>query len=254
MQSLEQSAFSDEDVTALQTMADQLANAIANSRLYEQAQSRAQELIVLNELGQALTASLNVQEVIEETYRQAARLVDTSNFFIGLYHPEQHEIEFVINITDSEIDKEIKIIPAERGLSGYVVSNRTSLLIPESVGAWLNEHGIKVVGDINTKSWLGVPLLSGDQVLGVMAVHSYTTPGLYTEHDRELLMAIANQAVVAIQNARFFEDVRQSQQEAEERLQETIALQQLSQALSGTLQVAEILDIFFPRLYGGHWL
>ena len=63
-------------------------------------------------------------------------------------------------------------------------------------------------------------------------------------------MAIANQAVVAIQNARFFEDVRQSQQEAEERLQETIALQQLSQALSGTLQVAEILDIFSAPVWG----
>ena len=120
---------------------------------------------VLNELGQALTARLSVQEVIEETYRQAARLIDTSNFFIGLYHPEQHEIEFVINITDSEIDRELKVISAESGLSGYVISNRTSLLISENVEAWLNERSIEVVGDINTKTWLGVPLLSGDQVL-----------------------------------------------------------------------------------------
>jgi PAS domain S-box-containing protein len=74
-----------------------------------------------------------------------------------------------------------------------------------------------VVGQ-DALSWLGVPLIVGDQVLGVMAVQSFTTPGLYGVRDRELLTAIANQVAIALQNTRQFEeteatltDVQQSQ-------------------------------------------
>ncbi len=54
-------------------------------------------------------------------------------------------------------------------------------------------------------SWLGVPLIFQDRVIGVIGVQSYTTPRAYGEHERDLLTAIAAQVAVALENARLYE-------------------------------------------------
>jgi len=82
------------------------------------------------------------------------------------------------------------------------------------VTEWHKRMGMETVGEI-ALSWLGVPLIIGDQILGVMAVQSYTTPGLYDEHDRDLLAAFASQTAIAIQNARLFEQTRAALAEVE---------------------------------------
>jgi PAS domain S-box-containing protein len=75
--------------------------------------------------------------------------------------------------------------------------------------------GIQLVGE-EPLSWLGVPLMIGDRVIGAMAVQSFTTRRLYTEHDQELLAAIANQVAIALQNARQFEETRAALAEAQQ--------------------------------------
>jgi GAF domain-containing protein len=60
------------------------------------------------------------------------------------------------------------------------------------------------------QSWLGVPLMIGDQITGVMAVQDYKTPNVYDEHDRDMLIAVGAQAAIAIQNARLFEETQHS--------------------------------------------
>jgi GAF domain-containing protein len=211
-----------------------MALAVENARLFEEARTRAEELAVLNELGQALTARLNVEEVLEESYRGASRLLDASNFYIGLYDPERNEIALVFNVTKSAQDAQIAVISADQGLSGYIIRNRTSVLLEDNVRAQQEALGIETVGE-ESLSWLGVPLIVGDQVLGVMAVQSYTTPHAYDEHDRDLLTAIASQAAIAIQSARLFE-------QTEEALAETRALYEASRAIAEAITIEGILQ------------
>ena len=89
-----------------------------------------------------------------------------------------------------------------------------------------------------------LPLVARDTVIGTMVIQSNQVDTFSTE-DLRLLQTISNQLGIAIENARLFEEANRSQHVAEDLLHETIALQQLSQALSGTLQQNEILDIFF---------
>jgi GAF domain-containing protein len=237
-------AYTQADVELVQSLASQAGIAIENARLFEEARVRAEELAVLNELGQALTARLSVEEVMEEAYRQAGRLVDTTNFFIGLYDPEKDEINFAFQATESEIDREkLVTLPADRGVSGHLIRSRTSVLIRGNLQEWQEETGVQMVGE-PALSWLGVPLMIGDRMLGVMAVQSYTNPHLYDEHARELMIAIANQTAIALQNAQMVEsleqmveertaDLRQSLKERERLQQEVIeaqkrAIQELS--------------------------
>ena len=217
--------FLDEESSMLGAIASRLSGYIENRRLLQQteaalaeAETLAQEQAVLYELGQALTARLNVEQVLEEVYQQTSRLVDTTNFYIGLYDPAKDEVSFPLQVSESELDRTITVIEASQGLAGYIVRNRTSLLFEDNVRERQEALGIRMVGE-EALSWLGVPLMIGDEVLGVLAVQSHTTPRLYNDHDRELLTAIANQVAIALQTARQFEEtqsalaeVRQSQE------------------------------------------
>ncbi len=234
--------YDEHDQELLTAIASQVAIALQNAYLFEEteaalkrAEQLAEELAVLNELGQALTARLSVAGVLNEAYRQASRLVDTTNFHIGLYDADRHEIHFAIDVTESEIDRHITVIDADQGTAGYVVRNRTSLLFEDNVGQRLAVLGIHMLGE-ETQSKVAVPLMVGGRVLGVMAVQSFTTPRLYGKHDLELLTAVANQAAIAIQNARLFEN-------AQNRLAELTALQETSRAVASTLELDKLLNL-----------
>ncbi len=234
-------AYTQADAALLQSLANQAGAALENARLFEEARIRAEELAVLNELGQALTTRLSVDKVLEEAYRQASRLVDTTNFYIGLYDAEKHEIHFAFDVSESEIDSEIAVISADQGLAGYIVRNRTSVLLEDNVHQQQEEMGIKMVGQ-ESLSWLGVPLIVGDRVLGAMAVHSFTTPNLYDEHNRDLLTAIASQVAIALQNAYLFEETQAALTETETLAREQTVLNELGQALTARLSVDKVLE------------
>ena len=201
--------FNKNTLPLLQAVCQQLGFAIDNARLFQETQRRASEQSVLFNLAQALSAQLSVEQVLRQIYEGAAQLIDARNFYIGLYDPVRHETDFVLSISGSEIDQSIETLPADVGITGYVIRTRQSLLINENVTAWLEEHGVAHQGE-SAQSYLGVPMLLGDQVLGAMAVQNYTVPNAYTEHDRDLLLVFGAQAAITIQNARLFEEAQRT--------------------------------------------
>ncbi len=232
----ERHEFSELETAIYHALVDLAPPAVAAHRMAQDARTRAEELAVLNELSQALTTRLTVDEVLAEAYKQSSRLIDASNFFVGLYNHDKHEIVFPINISASEIDQEVKVISADDGLSGYIVRNRANLLFEDNVREHERALGVTSVG-VEAQSWLGVPLIVGDNVLGVMGVHSHTTPRLYGKHEQELLLAIASPTAIALQNARMIEslelvveertaELRQSLNEREQLQQKVIDAQQ----------------------------
>jgi len=198
--------------------------AVARERELVETRDLAKEMAVINELSRTLTTRLTIGEVVQETYKQASRLLDTRNFAMSLYNPEKREHEFVLNITESEVDKEaLTRQPAHLGISGYVIHNRTPVLIKGNSAKWTTSLGVQAVGD-RALSWLGVPLLLGDQVLGVIIVQNYHREGVYDEHDRDLLMTIASSAAVALQNARLFSEQLEAEATAARRAEQIQAL------------------------------
>jgi GAF domain-containing protein len=214
VQSERPTAFSDDDITVLQTMADQLANAIENARLLEQEQTRAQELTVLNEMSRALSAELELAAVLRNVYQYTSRLMDATNLYVALYDAEQDEISFPL-YAEGELIRTSTGRKTGQGLTEHVIRTRAPLLISENVPARLQELGIESIGR-ESQSWLGVPMTIGAQVIGVIAVQSYTTPRVYNERHRDLLYVIANQAAIAVQNARLFGQVQATLKELED--------------------------------------
>jgi PAS domain S-box-containing protein len=195
--------FTERHRDLLIAISSQAAIAIQNAHLFEETQQRTRELDTLNQLNQRLSAQLNVDQVLQEIHRGAEQLIGVKNFFIGLYNPQKNEVLISLNATESVVDRSIVSIPADKGLTGHVLLTREPLLIPENLAEIMQKKGIEVVGE-PAKCWLGVPLLLGERVVGVMAAQSYTEPNAFDEHDRDLLMAVAGQAAISLQNARLF--------------------------------------------------
>jgi nitrate/nitrite-specific signal transduction histidine kinase len=205
---------------------------------------RTRELATLNELGQALTAQLDTRQVLDEAYRGASRMLDTTNFYIALYDPEGEQVSFPLWVRDGELQRPDVTRPAHRGLTGYVLRSRTTLLIEEHVDRWLEEMEIEQIGP-QALSWLGVPLVVGDLVVGVMAVQSHTTPRAYDEHDRDILTGIASQAAIAIHNAQLYEHAQElATVEERQRL-----ARDLHDAVSQTLFSASLIADVLPRIW-----
>jgi len=91
MDETEQRRWNQDEQLLVKQVADQLSLALENARLFQETQSRAEELAVLNEMGNELSAQLNINGIAGAVYRHTSRLMDTKNFFIALYDEKNDE-------------------------------------------------------------------------------------------------------------------------------------------------------------------
>jgi PAS domain S-box-containing protein len=221
--------FSHREVEIYHTLIGLASPAVESQRLVKEAHTRLRDLAVLNELGQELTTRLSEKSVLEEIYRQASRLIDTSNLYIALYDPDANEVSLAIEVIEGRLTKPYATWRNKQGFPEYVIHNRTSVIAQDTYADWADEKwggvyeraSLAELGVRVPLSVLGVPLVVGDQVLGMVAVRDFVNPRAYDEHDREMLTAIANQTAIALQNARLFDNLERMVAERTAELQET---------------------------------
>jgi len=164
---------------------------------------RVKELDGLQAVGRVLSASLNIDTILTEIHTQVATLMPAHNFYVALYDQETDEVSFPLVFEQGQ-RIEWRSRRAGSGLTEHILHTRQPLLIPRDVGDALEEIGIEQIGK-PASSWLGVPILAEQEPIGVIAIQSYSTPGAYDISHQEVLVTIAAQAAVAIQNARLYE-------------------------------------------------
>lgn len=209
--------WSEADQQLVKQVTDQLSLALENARLFQETQRRAEELSVLNEISQALASSLNLDQIIDITYRGIARLFDSKNFYLALYDRQRNEILFPQNVTESDEDRSITRLPLGKGITSHMILTRESILITDGSDKWMKARGETPVG-APAMSFLGTPLILGDEVLGAIALQDYEIPNRFDDYHLRLLTSFASQAAIAIQNARLFQEVTESQGQLSEAL------------------------------------
>ncbi len=200
------------DLHLLNLFAQQAAIAMENARLFSEAERRMAELATLTDIGQALSSTLRVDKVPELVYEQTRRVMHAENMIIMLYDEENDEIMCAFSRRPEDA---VAGMPFPKtGLAGYIIKHRKSVLLPSDVIEGIRQLGIEVVG-IPSASFLGVPMLRADRVLGAIILQHYTTPNVYDASHQVLLETIAGQAATAIENARLYD---QAQREIAERV------------------------------------
>jgi GAF domain-containing protein len=206
----------------LSLFTSQAAVAIRNARLYEEARRRAERLAVVNRIAKAASAILHLDDLVETVYQEVVPVFQADAFFIALYDKEANELDFCIQV-DEGVYEPPRRVPLGVGLASVVVTEKRPLIIREEQEYERLQVPRNLFGTMKPPiSWLGVPMLAGEQVLGIINVQAYC-PHVWNEEDEQLLFTIADQIAVAIENARLYEAVQQELAErkrAEEALQE----------------------------------
>ncbi len=236
--------WSEDELLLVQQVTDQLSLALENARLFEESRTRSEYLAILNEMSRALSAQLNTEDVVTTVYHYTSQLVDTTNFQLALFHPDNQMLSFPLLIEgNTRVQRPARKIG--HSLTEQVIESRHSILIRERVNEWITKQPEFEALEREVKSWLGVPMISGDQVIGVIAVQSFDQPNRYNENDRDLLNAVANQAAVALLNARLFEQTQTalSALEVSERYQKSVAQAVAILTERGIAALSNVLEI-----------
>lgn len=233
VQSENSGAFSEVDQTTLQTMADQLANAIDNARLIEQTGRQNRELAILNQMTGELTALLDIQAIANLVQEYTAKLLTADAYLVALFDEGSQMVEFPVVVEEGK-HLSLPRVATGNGLTDYVLRTKKALLLPDRVLDRARELGVDVrLEGEPAQSWLAAPMLLGDRVIGAIICQSITRPNQYEQRDTELLSNIASQAAVSLQNATLFGESRrlsaqlQSAAEIARDTSETLAQEEL---------------------------
>ena len=209
--------FLEEESAFLAVVASSVGGYLENWQFSEQMKKKSHELAVLNEMSRSLTTLLNLDQIAKIIYDFTAQLMEVVDFFVAYYEEENQTVNFSYLYLNGMPLKPFTR-PLGKGLTDFILRNRTPILFSDNVMEQMKNIGVDFipVGDNKPAlSWLGVPILYEQQILGVISVQTTEKAGLYTTNDRDLLLAIARQAAVAIQNAISFQKVQTSEADLE---------------------------------------
>lgn len=234
IQSYEPHAFDEDDLRFVKTVANQAAVAINNARLFTERGRRIEELATFNEIGQALSATVSFEELPGLIYRQTSRLLDTTNFYMALFDEGRGEITFPL-FYEEGVRCAMPPLRGGESLTHYVIRTREPLLLdaPDLHTQVQHLQLTPISSGRLPRSWLGVPMIVADNVVGVIGIQDHEREQAYRPEDVRLLATIASWAAIALENARLIGETRQN-------VRELTALYDVSVQLSGTLDPDEM--------------
>ena len=199
--------FSAAELALLERFTPLVAAALENARLYQEVQRRADRLALVNRVARTVSATLRLEDLIDAIYHEVAPLFQPDAFCFALYDRESDELDLRLRV-DGGLREPSQCLPrSETGLPGLVVRQNAPLLICDfeverdllpRAPLW----GRKAV----PLSWLGVPVRTGERVIGVICMGAHCSHA-FGEEEQLLLCTIADEVAVAVENARLFEAV-----------------------------------------------
>ncbi len=181
---------------------------------------RAERLqAALFHIAQLATADISQAEFYPRVHAEVGELINARNFFIALLADEGKTLEFPYAVDESA--EVFTSRPIGRGLSEYVLKRGQVIFRFEDMLALAHagEIDLQTVGTLAVW-WLGVPLMVGDEVIGLVAVQSYDPAIAYGPLDQELLGFVASQIANSLHRRRAAEQLHQANIQLEQRVQE----------------------------------
>jgi GAF domain-containing protein/anti-sigma regulatory factor (Ser/Thr protein kinase) len=212
----EVSPFTDSQVALIETFADQAAIAIENTRLLEELQARNRDLTALGEVGRVVSSTLDLRAVLKTIVDRAVVLSCTDGGSIFYFREDigRFELGETTGLDEETVARfrKLDIATGQTGL-GEAIAQRQPLQLPDIHSRPRNPLRDAAL-EAGLRAALIVPLLSGDAPLGALVLqrrHSGEFPGAVVT----LMQAFADQSVIALENARLFEEIAQKSRELE---------------------------------------
>ncbi len=202
--------FTDQDVQLLESIGHQVGAAIESARLYEDTKNQVAQLNALQETTKAVASTLELDSLLNLIIQQATALLQADGGFINLVDRDRRvdEVVAVAGLAPPVVGERI---PLEASLSGWATLHNQATIsnqipnddrVARTVRSWVMENHIQ--------SAAVAPLSVRDQVMGTLVVIGQEgKKGRFVQSDLDQLVAFANQAAIAIENARLYEQSRE---------------------------------------------
>jgi GAF domain-containing protein len=209
--------FSENQVALLQTFADQAVIAIENVRLFKELQARTtdltrsvQELRALGEVSRAVSATLDLETVLNTVVSRASQLSGADAGSIFEYDEATREFRLrAAHHYDPAVVEAARRTPLHlgEGLMGRAAEQREAIQVPDIAIEGAYESRLRdVLLRTGYRAILAVPLIREDQIIGALTVNR-RAPGVFAPELIEILKTFATQSALAIQNARLFHEI-----------------------------------------------
>jgi two-component system sensor histidine kinase/response regulator len=167
----------------------------------------------LREVATVLNSSLDLNTVLPRILEQMQRVIPHDS--AGIFLQEGDNLVLIASYIGNTSDNRNlgKPIPLHSNNPTVRVFRQKHVLIFDDIRTepgWMNWPGTEDI-----RGWMAAPLFAGQEVIGVLTSDHYT-PGAYTEEEGQLLQTFANQAAIAIQNAKLFNALEQAKEKAVE--------------------------------------
>ncbi len=219
-------------------MSDSILNADDTSLMLQE-----RVLRVLLNISNATIATKDLPDLMETIRKELSRLMDVTNLYIALYHPEDDTFTMpYFNDLKDHFEK----VPARKTLSKYVVKTGKAILVrPSDFEELVKKDEVTLVGT-DSKVWMGAPLQANDRIIGMIGLQSYTDENTYSDTDKNVLELVAHQIGLAI-------DRKQKEEELEV---EKTYFEQLFRNVPEATVIQEYpglitdVNVAFTRLFG----
>lgn len=160
----------------------------------------AKILEVLFEISEAVTHTLNLDELYKVIHRSLGKIFNVDNFFIALHHEKRDSITFPYHVDENdENPSEIFNFSKTASLTGKVIQSRKPLIFFEKdIIDFARQQNKDIIGTIS-KIWLGAPLIIKNRVIGAIAIQNFISATAYGPRDLDLLNTISQHIGLAIE-------------------------------------------------------
>lgn len=226
--------FTDDDERLLLAFADQAAITIENAELYGEERRRSRELALVSRISRTITSSLDLETTLNAILASVRDLLAYVAAEICLWDPEKE----ILTSRGWGGDPAYQCLAAGEyalgeGYTGWIAYHQKPLLIP-NINTFEEVKPKLASGELPVGGYVGVPLVVGDTFVGTLELVGDES-NAYRPRDLDMLQTVANQAAVAIENARLFAA-------AERNIREVSLLYEATSALSSKLSVDELLN------------
>jgi sigma-B regulation protein RsbU (phosphoserine phosphatase) len=205
--------FTKEQQNILSVLANRLAVAIENARLFEQVRTQAETLLVLNEVSREISSILDVEALLRRAAELVKRVIDYQILSIMLYDEEQQVFRHRLDVKHGQRVQGKLRAAASEGIVGAAATTREPVLVPD-----VTADPRYLMANPETRSELAIPMIHKGKVIGVLDLES---PQLnyFTEDHVQTLSILAANLAVSLENARLYEQVAKGEARLERDLQ-----------------------------------
>lgn len=209
--------YEEQDVQLLEFVAQHIAVALTRARAIDETRQRNAELQIINSVQEGLASRLDmsaiyelVGEKIRVTFNAQVVSIDTFDHFAQLLHSRYY----------FEGGETLPAAPYPiYGFRKHVIENRQPMVINNDMERWMKEYDNPVNIGLQPKSAIFVPMIAGDEAMGVISLQNNDQENVFSDADLRLLVTLSNSMSVALENARLWEEEKKYRRALERELE-----------------------------------